>query len=142
MWSYRFLSIILVVVSPLVARTVAAQQSGGTATTAPTIDTFTAHYWAQISPNFDYLNGCSTGYRAFIFTADGYFIYNQRVHGAWRIDQQGNLVLRTKQGQVLRLFWDHSKTLTPSTSSSTTTTSAPSGNANFRHGDKFQQCTS
>lgn len=64
---------------------------------------FTQHNWTQIRPDFGYLNGCTTGYRAFSFGRDSYFIFNRNIHGSWRITPQGNLILRTKNGQRIIL---------------------------------------
>jgi len=67
-------------------------------------DRFILHNWAQIRPDFAYLNGCATGYRAFSFSRDGYFVFNRNVHGVWRVTDQSNLILRTKNGQTITLF--------------------------------------
>lgn len=67
-------------------------------------DRFTHHNWAQIRPDFGYLNGCATGYRAFSFGKDGYFVFNRNIHGSWRLTPQGNLVLRTRAGQNIMLL--------------------------------------
>jgi hypothetical protein len=63
----------------------------------------TQHYWSQIYPNRDYLDGCLTGYRAFVFDKSGYFVFDRKTHGTWRVDRLGNLVLRTREGEVFRL---------------------------------------
>lgn len=76
----------------------------------------TKHFWSQIYPNLNYLNGCLTGYRAFVFSPNGYFIFNQRIHGNWRIDWQGNLVLKTQNGQNFRLYRGGPDTLRPANS--------------------------
>jgi hypothetical protein len=43
------------------------------------------------------------GFDAFEFSPTGYFIYNNRVHGSWRIDTLGNLDLRTRDGLKFRM---------------------------------------
>jgi hypothetical protein len=77
-------------------------------------DRFTQHKWAQIRPDFGYLNSCETGYRAFAFDRDGNFLFNNNVRGTWRVSPQGNLILRTRVGQRLTLFYGGGPTLTPS----------------------------
>lgn len=68
----------------------------------------TASNWSQIRPDFGYLNGCTTGYRSFSFTPDGYFVFNRNVRGTWRLTPQGYLLLHTKSGQTLHLFLEGS----------------------------------
>jgi hypothetical protein len=69
-----------------------------------TRERLTQHYWSQIYPNRDYLDGCLTGYRAFVFDRSGYFVFDRKTHGTWRLDRLGNLALRTREGDVFRLF--------------------------------------
>ena len=75
---------------------------------------FSGGYWSQIYPNRDYDRGCAIGFLAFEFTPDGYFIFDRKVTGSWQVDEIGNLKLRTKQGEVLKLIV-HSDTLQAST---------------------------
>jgi hypothetical protein len=77
-------------------------------------DRFTSRYWSQSRPDRDYLNGCVTGYRAFQFSDTGYFVFDRRVRGSWRIDPLNNLVLRLRDGTRLKLVFDGAQTLTPS----------------------------
>jgi len=76
-------------------------------------DRFTQHKWAQIRPDFGYLNSCETGYRAFDFDRDGNFLFNRNVRGTWRVSPQGNLLLRTRVGQTFTLFYGGGPTLSP-----------------------------
>ena len=74
-------------------------------------DRFTQHNWSQIVPNHDYLEGCVTAYRAFQFNPLGYFIFDRRIHGTWRVDSRGNLVLQTRDGIRFTLIYDGHDTL-------------------------------
>jgi hypothetical protein len=106
-------------------------------------DDFVGSYWSQIRPNYSYLNGCETGYRAFSFTRDGYFVFDNKVHGSWRVDRLGNLVLRTKEGRQLKLSHNQSGLLVPVVSNNQLTKGPPnpaSGEFYFRRTDLFQQC--
>jgi hypothetical protein len=60
-------------------------------------------YWAQVYPNRDFQRGCVIGYLAFEFSPTGYFIFNRKVTGSWRVDELGNLRLRTRDGARLLL---------------------------------------
>jgi hypothetical protein len=104
---------------------------------------FSRHFWSQIRPDYSYLNGCVTGYRAFTFRADGYFTFNQHVHGSWRVDQQGNLVLRSKTGQQIILVYDKSGVLAPVVPTNATSSlpvNSAAGDFNFRRTDLFKEC--
>jgi hypothetical protein len=79
-----------------------AQTTDGNA--GVTADQLTRHNWAQIRPNFGYLHGCATGYSAFSFGEDGYFVFNRNIHGSWRLTPEGNVILRTKNGQTFTLI--------------------------------------
>ncbi len=106
-------------------------------------DVFVDSYWSQVRPNYSYLNGCETGYRAFLFTRDGYFVFDRKVHGSWRLDHLGNLVLRTKEGRQLKLSHSPSGMLVPIVSTNQLTNrppNPPSGEFYFRRTDLFQQC--
>jgi hypothetical protein len=61
-------------------------------------------YWAQIYPNRDFDRGCAIGFLSFDFQPGGYFIFDRKVTGSWQIDVIGNIKLRTKQGEVLKLI--------------------------------------
>lgn len=69
-------------------------------------DLFTQHAWSQIYPDFNYPLGCVNGYLAFVFSDNGSFVFNHRVHGSWRLDGQGNLALRTRDGERFKLLYD------------------------------------
>jgi hypothetical protein len=92
-------------------------------------DRFTTTYWSQIRPDRNYLNGCVTGYRAFQFDQTGYFIFDRRIHGSWRLDQLGNLILRTRDGTRIRLIFDKQQTLMPSATI-----------AFLKREERFQEC--
>lgn len=83
-------------------------QPGGldlSATTgADALTRFTGPRWAMIRPPRDFDGGCAIGYLAFTFSPTGYFIYNNRVKGSWRIDEIGNLKLRTRDGLAFTLL--------------------------------------
>ncbi len=64
---------------------------------------FNGGYWAQIYPNRDFERGCVIGYLAFEFSPTGYFIFNRKTTGSWRIDELGNLKLRTRDGASITL---------------------------------------
>jgi hypothetical protein len=53
------------------------------------------------------------GFLAFEFNATGYFSYNNHLRGAWRIDELGNLKLRTRDGLRFTLLVD-GNTIRPS----------------------------
>ncbi len=92
-------------------------------------DRFTNRYWSQSRPDRNYLNGCVTGYRAFMFSDNGYFVFDRRIHGSWRLDQLNNLILRTRDGVRIRLIFDQQQTL------------SPSANVAFlRRDERFQEC--
>src|SRR5687767_6525818 len=59
---------------------------------------FTRARWSMISPDKDYEGGCVVGFLAFEFSPTGYFTFNNRIRGSWRIDELGNLKLRTRDG--------------------------------------------
>jgi hypothetical protein len=65
---------------------------------------FTGPRWSQIRPDRDYNGGCVIGFLAFQFSPTGYFVFNNRIRGSWRLDELGNLKLRTKDGQVFTLI--------------------------------------
>lgn len=90
---------------------------------------FTGKYWAQIRPDRAYLNGCVTGYRAFQFADSGYFIFDRKIHGSWRVDRFDNLILRTREGKRIRLVYDHQQTLMPT-----------ENGAFLRRDQRFQAC--
>jgi hypothetical protein len=71
-------------------------------------DRFTQHNWSQIYPDFDFLTGCVNGYLAFVFSDNGSFVFNHRVRGSWRVDGQGNISLRTRDGVRFKLLFNGS----------------------------------
>ncbi|HUK57686.1 MAG TPA: hypothetical protein VLV50_00540 [Stellaceae bacterium] len=108
----------------------------------------TQHKWSQIVPNYAYLDGCVTGYRAFVFTADGYFIFNGNVHGSWRLTNNNLVRLQTRSngtrpGQILQLRFESDNTLSPIVATNTLSTKPPNpanGTFDFRRYDLFQEC--
>ena len=84
---------------------------------APAIERFTSARWSLIRPNRDYEGGCVVGFLAFQFSSTGYFSFNNHIRGSWRIDELGNLKLRTRDGISLTLIVDgntlHSTTTLP-----------------------------
>jgi hypothetical protein len=67
---------------------------------------FTSTRWSMIYPERDFEGGCVVGYQAFSFSPTGYFVFNNRVRGSWRIDELGNLKLRTRDGRRFTLVAD------------------------------------
>jgi hypothetical protein len=65
---------------------------------------FTTARWAQIRPNRDFEGGCVVGFLAFQFSPTGYFSFNNRIRGSWRVDELGNLKLKTRDGLRLSLI--------------------------------------
>ncbi len=60
--------------------------------------------WAMTLPERDFAGGCVVGYLAFKFQPNGYFIYNNRISGWWRLDTATNRVrMRTKEGKTFFL---------------------------------------
>jgi hypothetical protein len=73
---------------------------------ADVIRRFTATRWSMIVPDKDYEGGCVVGFLAFSFSPTGYFTFNNRIHGSWRIDELGNLKLRTRDGVLFTMLVD------------------------------------
>jgi hypothetical protein len=106
-------------------------------------DRFTHHYWAQVQPDYGYLNGCQTGIRAFSFDSTGRFVFNKKIQGSWWVEPNG-IGLRTKDGKRLRLNYDLKSTLTPETPKNRPTNLATDfavGTFIFHRFDQFQECT-
>ncbi len=123
-------------------------QSPTTPNQPPDATLLTQHSWSQIVPNYDYLDGCVTGYRAFVFTPDGYFVFNGNVHGSWRLTPNNLIRLQTRgngtrPGQILQLRFASSSTLSPIVASNALSTTPPNpanGTFDFRRYDLFQEC--
>jgi hypothetical protein len=64
---------------------------------SPAVQRFTGR-WSSILPARDFEGGCVVGYLAFSFSPTGYWVFNNRIRGSWRIDEIGNLKLRTRDG--------------------------------------------
>jgi hypothetical protein len=81
------------------------------------IKRFTGPRWSMIVPDKDYEGGCVVGFLAFAFSPTGYFTFNNRIRGSWRLDELGNLKLRTRDGVLFTMLVDgrtmrSSKTIT------------------------------
>jgi hypothetical protein len=73
---------------------------------SPAVLRFTSARWSLIYPDRDFEAGCISGYLAFEFSPTGYFVFNNRVRGSWRIDELGNLKLRSRDGTRFTLIVD------------------------------------
>jgi len=129
----------------LVAAAAACPASAQNLRYDPTI--FTSSKWVQVSPDYSYLNGCVTGYRAFDFSDTGYFTLDNKVHGDWKEGGNGNITIRIRlgpqEGQSILLIFDGTDTLQPNVPSNTTTDVPPNpadGSFTFRHYDRFRKC--
>ena len=89
---------------PWISSSPAQEDSGSSQETPAAIARFAGTYWSQIYPSRDYDRGCAIGFLSFEFQPTGYFIFNRKITGSWRIDELGNLKLRTKQGETLKLI--------------------------------------
>ncbi|HET6340393.1 MAG TPA: hypothetical protein VFG30_44595 [Polyangiales bacterium] len=67
---------------------------------------FTSTRWSMIVPDKDYDGGCVVGFLAFAFSPTGYFTFNNKIRGSWRIDELGNLKLRTRDGLLFTMLVD------------------------------------
>jgi hypothetical protein len=67
---------------------------------------FTTTRWSMIVPDKDYEGGCVVGFLAFQFSPTGYFVFNNRIRGSWRVDELGNLKLRTRDGILFTMLVD------------------------------------
>lgn len=70
------------------------------------IKRFTGPRWSMIVPDKDYDGGCVVGFLAFSFSPTGYFTFNNRIRGSWRLDELGNLKLRTRDGLLFTMLVD------------------------------------
>jgi hypothetical protein len=73
---------------------------------ADVIRRFTTTRWSMIVPDKDYEGGCVVGFLAFAFSPTGYFAFNNKIRGSWRIDELGNLKLRTRDGLLFTMLVD------------------------------------
>jgi hypothetical protein len=71
---------------------------------ADLIKRFTGPRWSMIVPDKDYEGGCVVGFLAFLFSPTGYFTFNNKIRGSWRVDELGNLKLRTRDGLAFTLL--------------------------------------
>jgi hypothetical protein len=85
--------------------------------------------WAMVLPERDFAGGCVVGFLAFKFLPNGYFIYNNRISGWWRLDtKSGNVRMRTREGQRFVLIKDAD------------TLRVPQNLPFLRRGNQFQKC--
>jgi hypothetical protein len=116
-------------VAAIAAQPVLAQSTPSTDPNDTAISKFTGARWSLISPDKDFEGGCVVGFLAWEFSPTGYFTYNNRIRGSWRIDELGNLKLRTRDGVRLTLLVEG-------------TTLRPSRNFAFlRRAELYQKCT-
>lgn len=80
-----------------------AQPRGLADVNTDTMMRFTGPRWSQIRPDRDFNGGCVIGFLAFQFSPTGYFVFNNHIRGSWRVDELGNLRLRTRDGLVFTL---------------------------------------
>lgn len=71
---------------------------------APGSEKYANSRWVLQRPDQDPTDACVGGFFSFQFSATGYFVYNNRHRGSWRVDAQGNLRLKTSKGQMLLLL--------------------------------------
>jgi hypothetical protein len=71
---------------------------------APGSEKYANSRWVLQRPDQDPTDACVGGFFSFQFSATGYFVYNNRHRGSWRVDTQGNLRLKTSKGQQLLLL--------------------------------------
>jgi hypothetical protein len=81
-----------------------AQQSGPLDPGADAMNRFVGPRWSMIRPPKDFDGGCVIGFYAFQFSSTGYFVFNNHVRGSWRVDEIGNLRLRTRDGLTFILI--------------------------------------
>jgi hypothetical protein len=60
--------------------------------------------WAMSLPDRDPMDACVGGFWTFHFFRNGYFVYSNKVRGVWRVDQLGNIRLKTRDGVALTLL--------------------------------------
>jgi hypothetical protein len=111
-----------------IATSARADEPRGLDPNAQDISRFTKARWSMITPDRDYEGGCVVGFLAFEFSPTGYFSYNNHIRGAWRIDELGNLKLRTRDGVRFTMIVDG-------------TTIRPSQTIEFlKRSEVFQRC--
>lgn len=71
---------------------------------APGSEKYANSRWVLQRPDQDPTDACVGGFFSFQFSPTGYFVYNNRYRGSWRVDSQGNVRLRTSKGQMLLLL--------------------------------------
>ena len=83
----------------------------------------------MILPDKDYEGGCVVGFLAFTFSPTGYFIFNNRIKGSWRLDELGNVKLRTRDGVRFTLILEDNIL-------------RPTANIDFlKRNQRYQKCT-
>lgn len=107
----------------------AQQQPSGPTTDNAILARLTGSRWSLILPDKDYEGGCVVGFLAFSFSPTGYFIFNNRIKGSWRLDELGNLKLRTRDGLRFTLILEDNVL-------------RPSANIDFlKRSQRYQKCT-
>jgi hypothetical protein len=99
----RILLSMLVALGVSAAEQTRAQVRGVADVNTDAMMRFTGPRWSQIRPDKDFNGGCVIGFLAFQFSPTGYFVFNNRIRGSWRVDELGNLKLRTKDGITFTL---------------------------------------
>jgi hypothetical protein len=100
----RILMCLLVALGVSAADETRAQPRGLVDVNTDAMVRFTGPRWSQIRPDRDFNGGCVIGFLAFQFSPTGYFVFNNRIRGSWRLDELGNLKLRTKDGVTFTLI--------------------------------------
>ena len=72
---------------------------------------FVGSYWSQTQPVANFAYGCRTGWHAFSFGTQGYFLYDGTIAGHWWLDHGTNVRVRTRDGEILILFYNGGDTL-------------------------------
>ena len=62
--------------------------------------------WAMQVPDRDSTDACVAGFWTFQFSPTGWFVYNNKVRGSYRVDELGNVRLKTREGQMLTLIFN------------------------------------
>lgn len=101
-----FMCLALGVVAPTSAQEKSGRQVEGFDLNGEALARFTGTAWSLVYPDRDYQGGCVVGFLAFRFSPTGYFVYNNRIRGSWRVDEMGNLLLRTRDGLKFTLIVD------------------------------------
>jgi hypothetical protein len=94
----RYRSLLLLLALSTLPRAEAAAQEKLDQEEDPAMAALANTRWSMILPERDYEGGCIMGFLAWRFSPTGYFIYNNKVQGSWRVDALGSVRLRTRDG--------------------------------------------